>query len=157
MKILKFSWIICVVVILNGCGFKVVDRYETNNFTVVSVETEGEKRVNYKLRNKILFNSNPSGSEKINLFITTKKEKLIKEKNIKNEITKYSINILADIKLNVLGNEQLNKFEVRKSMDYDVTTKYSTTLNNEKKIINLIIDHLAEQILREINTRINDL
>ena len=41
-------------------------------------------------------------------------------------------------------------------MDYDVTTKYSTTLNNEK-IINLIIDHLAEQILREINTRINDL
>ena len=157
MKILKFSWIICVVVILNGCGFKVVDRYETNNFTVVSVETEGEKRVNYKLRNKILFNSNPSGSEKINLFITTKKEKLIKEKNIKNEITKYSINILANIKLNVLGNEQLNKFEVRKSMDYDVTTKYSTTLNNEKKIINLIIDHLAEQILREINTRINDL
>ena len=64
---------------------------------------------------------------------------------------------MADIKLNVLGNEQLNKFEVRKSMDYDVTTKYSTTLNNEKKIINLIIDHLAEQILREINTRINDL
>ena len=82
MKILKFSWIICVVVILNGCGFKVVDRYETNNFTVVSVETEGEKRVNYKLRNKILFNSNPSGSEKINLFITTKKEKLIKEVEI---------------------------------------------------------------------------
>ena len=157
MKILKFSWILWVVVILNGCGFKVVDKYKTNNFTVVSIKTEGEKRVNYKLRNKILFNSNPSGSEKINLFITTKKEKVIKEKNIKNETTKYSVNIQADLELNVIGKEQSTEFEVRKSMDYDVTTKYSTTLNNEKKIINLIIDHLAEQILREINTRINDL
>ena len=58
MKILKFSWILWVVVILNGCGFKVVDKYKTNNFTVVSIKQRA-KRVNYKLRNKILFNSNP--------------------------------------------------------------------------------------------------
>ena len=41
--------------------------------------------------------------------------------------------------------------------DYDVASQYSQTLNNEKKLVDFLIDNISEQILDELTVRLNAL
>ena len=56
--------------------------------------------------------------------------------------------------------EEINKnvsgsFSVNKSGDYNVGSQYSQTLNNEKKLTELLTDKLSEEILDEPGIRLN--
>ena len=48
-------------------------------------------------------------------------------------------------------------FSVKDSGDYNVESQYSDTLNNEKKLIEIITDKLADKILDELVLKINAL
>ena len=48
------------------------------------------------------------------------------------------------------------KFTVSTSADYMVEPNYSSTLTNEKNVIDYLVDVLAEKILNNINLQIND-
>ena len=39
---------------INGCGYKIVNKDKAITFNIIKVNTTGEKRINYKLRNKLL-------------------------------------------------------------------------------------------------------
>ena len=43
-----------ILITLQSCGFKMVDQDNLGNFYIVEIETSGEKRVNHKIRNKLL-------------------------------------------------------------------------------------------------------
>ena len=148
--------ILLVMFLTTGCGFKIVNQTKLINYSITKIETTGDKRINYNLKNSILTSFKNDKEKKIVLNIETKKNKNIKEKNIKNEITKYHINIISKIKIK---NENLNikSFQVTKSGDYNVSTQYSETLNNEKKLIRLLSNNLAEDIVEEILFRLNDI
>jgi len=148
--------ILLVMFLTTGCGFKIVNQTKLINYSITKIETTGDKRINYNLKNSILTSFKNDKEKKIVLNIETKKNKSIKEKNIKNEITKYHINIISKIKIK---NENLNikSFQVTKSGDYNVSTQYSETLNNEKKLIRLLSNNLAEDIVEEILFRLNDI
>ena len=49
--------IIFLGVILTSCGFKVVERSTFDNFSISNVITEGDKRINFNLKNKLSFAS----------------------------------------------------------------------------------------------------
>ena len=83
-----------------SCGFKVVDHSSLNNYEIASISTAGEKRINYRLKRVLLTNSNNSAEKLIDLDLNTEKTKSIKEKNIKNEVTKYQITIKVIISIN---------------------------------------------------------
>ena len=85
MKRLQFT-ITFLALLLVGCGFKVVDRSSLGNFDISEITTNGEKRINYILKNKILFASNKNDKKLISINLKTSKDKVSKEKNIKNEI-----------------------------------------------------------------------
>ena len=95
--------------------------------------------------------------KRINLSIQVNKNKIIKEKNIKNEITKYQI--IIDVKVSILEIASLNKLKFSKSETgvYDVDTQFSKTMDNEKKLVKLLSASIAEDILDEIILRMNDL
>ena len=50
-----------------------------------------------------------------------------------------------------------NSFTVNQTEDLNVTSSRLQTLNNEKKIIESMIDKLVEEILDELNSRLNDI
>ena len=52
-----------------------------------------------------------------------------------------------------MGKQYLSQFSAADS--YDVSSKHSTTINNERNLINSLIEDLSENILSEINIRIN--
>lgn len=137
-----------------SCGFKVVNQSELINFNISSISVSGDNRISFKIKNKLLQYSKNNGKKLLNLDIDVKKNKEIKEKNIKNEITKFEISIASSIQY---GNNEGDQFEITKKGDYTVTGQYSQTLNNEKKLINVLTESLVEDIIEELIQRTNDL
>jgi len=148
---------IFLLIIISSCGFKIVSVSEQNNFSVIDLSSNGDKRVNYIIRNKILDSSKKNSVNRIIIDLNTNKTKTVKEKNIRNEITKYEISITANIKFGKEENiKQFNFIKTNKN-DYDVNKQYSQTRNNEKKLTELLSENLADEIITEISKRMNDI
>ncbi len=138
-----------------SCGFKVIDRSELLNFSINTVTTEGEKRINYKLKNKLTFNTKKQKEKSIKIHLNTSKQKIVKEKNIKNEITKYEIKINVKVFYDELNGANNKEFSVSRSGDFNVTSQYSQTLNNEKILIDVLTDKIADEIIDELSLLLN--
>ena len=152
-KLLK---LFTLIVLLTNCGFKVVNNNELRNFNIVEIETSGESRVNFSLKNN-LKNKKINNNRKIKLDLETDKIKEIKENNIKNEITKYSITITTKVNFELISENKLGEFTVSKKGNYNVQEQYSQTLNNEKKLIDSLTDEIVEEIFNNLAQTVNDL
>ena len=148
---------IIILIFLTSCGFKVVNVSEQNNFTIINLSSEGDKRINYIIKNRIQSGSREDSANRIVVDLITTKKKNVKEKNIKNEVTKYEILITANVKFGSEDNIKKYKFTKKNKNDYSVSTQFSQTRNNEKKMTELLSEKLAEEILREISKKINDI
>ena len=138
-----------------SCGFKVVDHSSLNNYEIASISTAGEKRINYRLKRVLLTNSNNSAEKLIDLDLNTEKTKSIKEKNIKNEVTKYQITIKVIISIKEINSNTNYEIIKTTSGEYNVTDKYSQTLTNEKKLVEILADNLAEEISKSLSAKLN--
>ena len=152
-KLLK---LLTLIVLLTNCGFKVVNNNELRNFNIVEIETSGESRVNFSLKNN-LKNKKINNNRKIKLDLETDKIKEIKENNIKNEITKYSITITTKVNFELISENKLGEFTVSKKGNYNVQEQYSQTLNNEKNLIDSLTDEIVEEIFNNLAQTVNDL
>jgi len=146
-----------ILITLQSCGFRMVDQDNLGNFYIVEIETSGEKRVNHKIKNKLLFTSNDNTRNKINVKINTKRVKNIKEKNIKNEITKYEIFLISKVEFFLIKDDIRANFSKSVTGDFTAGNNYSATINNEKKIVDDLVESLSEKILDEIVLKLNDL
>ena len=53
MRTIIISFIL--IMILQSCGFKIVEQTDLGNFNIVEIDTQGEKRINHMIKNKLLF------------------------------------------------------------------------------------------------------
>tara|TARA_A100001011_G_scaffold146106_1_gene154193 strand:- start:4991 stop:5455 length:465 start_codon:yes stop_codon:yes gene_type:complete len=154
MRIIIYS---IIFLILSGCGFKIINQSENQKYRINEMEFKGERRINYFIKSKLLKKSNNEDvNNEITLIINTKKNKIIKEKNIKNEITKYEISLSSNIVAKLTENNTF-KFSVTSNGDYSVSEQNSISINNEKKLIKILSQDLADKIVTELNLAINDL
>ena len=155
MKNLKLITIAISLILLTGCGFKIIDKRELLNFNIKEISTNGDKRINFELKNKLSDYNNTDSSKVIKIELDTKKTKSIKEKNISNEITKYQIKVIVNVKLIKTDNTNNLEFTIEREGDYVVADKFSQTLNNEKKLIRNISEEIYEDIIGEIINKLN--
>ena len=148
---------ILLTLVLTGCGFKVVQNSSFNNFRISDINTEGDKRINFSLKNKLSLASTESVNKLIQISLKTNKDKQVKERNIKNEITKYQIKITVNVTCTEISNGTEFEFSKSKKGDYSVSNQYSRTLSNEKKLVELLTNNIADQILDELKTKLNAL
>lgn len=149
--------LIIVVVFLSACGFKVVNQKQLQNLNIVTIDTFGDKRMNFIIKNKLQTNSTNNDKQQIFLKLTTNKKKSIKEKNIKNEITKYEINISTNVEFKIIDKLKSFKFRLNETGSYSVSNQYSQTLNNEKQLIKTLAENISNQILENLKSKLNDL
>ena len=155
MKNLKLITIAISIILLTGCGFKIIDKRELLNFNIKEISTNGDKRINFELKNKLSDYNDTNSSKVIKIELDTKKTKSIKEKNISNEITKYQIKVIVNVKLIKTDNTNNLEFTIEREGDYVVADKFSQTLNNEKKLIRNITEKISESIIGEIINKLN--
>tara|TARA_B100001248_G_scaffold20847_1_gene14015 strand:- start:624 stop:1097 length:474 start_codon:yes stop_codon:yes gene_type:complete len=155
MKNLKLITISISLILLTGCGFKIIDKRELLNFNIKEINTIGDKRINFELKNKLSDYNDTNSSKVIKIELDTKKTKSIKEKNISNEVTKYQIKVIVNVKLIKTDNTNDLEFTIEREGDYVVADKFSQTLNNEKKLIRNITEKISESIIGEIINKLN--
>tara|TARA_B100000941_G_scaffold23025_1_gene13881 strand:- start:639 stop:1112 length:474 start_codon:yes stop_codon:yes gene_type:complete len=155
MKNLKLITTAISLILLTNCGFEVIDKRELLNFNIKEISISGDKRINFELKNKLSSYNDINSNKIIKIELDTKKSKSIKEKNVNNEITKYQIKVLVDVKLVKKDNTNNLEFFVEQEGDYVVADKFSQTLNNENRLIRKIIDKLSEEIIDQIINKLN--
>jgi hypothetical protein len=135
----------------------VINESEKNEFSIENIKTSGDKRINLKIKNDLLNYSKKNNQNVLFIDLKTKKTKNIKEKNIKNEITKYEIILNANVKFNLINSDVIYRINLSNNGNYLVDDSYSTTLNNEKKLIDDLIENMSEKILKKIILKLNDI
>ncbi len=149
--------ILILLILLTSCGFKVVDKSKQSDFFINKINTIGDRRVNFILKNELIRNSKKNSLNQINLEVTSKKIKEIREKNIKNQVTKYEINLNVEVKVKFLNRDTLFKINSSSNGNYSVADNYSGTLSNEKKLIENLVENISKDIIKKISSNINDL
>ena len=152
----KFFLLLFFLLTVN-CGFKVINESERSQFSIQEIKTTGDKRINFKIKNNLLNLSKKDNENVISLSVDTKKTKNIKEKNIKNEVTKYEISLNVSINFKVINSGIDYKINLSNKGSYLVDDSYSTTLNNEKKLIDDLIENMSEKIQKKISLKLNDI
>ena len=140
-----------------NCGFKVINETEKNKFSIQEIKTSGDKRINFKIKNNLLNSAKKNSENLVFIDLNTKKNKNIKEKNIKNEITKYEISLNVDVKFKLINSDTSYKINLSNSGSYLVADSYSSTLNNEKKLVDDLIENISEKIQKKISLQLNDI
>ena len=156
-KIITKSCLILLFFITSNCGYKVLDNLKSDNFNIKEIKTSGDKRINFKIKSSLIINSSEDKTNNLILELYTEKKKEIKEKNIKNEITKYQVSLSSTVKLDFLENNKKQEFKIISTGDYSVGEKYFTTLKNEKRLIEDLTNDLSNKIKNKINLALNDL
>ncbi len=142
--------------LLFNCGFKIVKKDGFQDFGIYKIDASGENRINYILKNK-LKNIGKKSENNFHLDIKSNKLKIIKEKNLKNEITKYQISINANILYKLIDNNENGSFVISKSGVFDVNNQYSKTINNEKSLIKSLTVEITDEIINNLGIIIDDL
>ena len=154
MKI-KFLYIIAsTLIFLFSCGYKIVDN--KINFKINEIVATGDKKISYNLKNKLSLISSQEQDKLVKINIITNKTKSIKERNVKNQITKHNVQIISKVELINLSNMKSEKFTFTKDGDFNVGSRHSDTLNNEKKLIDLLTIDISEQIIEALANYSND-
>ena len=155
MKLKLIAAILSLIIVAN-CGYKVVDQNYLDKYAFTEITINGDNRISYLLRNN-LKRVNKEAEKNIKLDLTVNKTKSIKEKNIQNQITKYQIDISADVNYYIIEDNKSESFNVSKNGDYVVNKRYSTTLNNEKQLIKSLVNDISEQIFTNLKVKLNEL
>ena len=90
------------------------------------------------------------------ITLNTKKDKTIKEKNIKNEITKYEIAITTLVSITKAENGSRYEKTINETGSFSVSKNNSTTLSNERKLSERLSEQLATQITDYIKRIFDD-
>ena len=148
--------ILLIAILCFSCGFKTLDYSKVKKHKIEKISTAGNNEINFKVLNdlKQLFSNNSIEAEKIDINIRSKEEKKVKEKNKKNEITKYELKI--DVNLEIKKETRLINIAISKKGEFQVNNRNLKTIQNEKKTKKDIIIALSDEILEKIIFELND-
>lgn len=142
--------IILVFILTTQCGYQVVNQKDLRQFYIKSIELEGEKILNHKIKKNVLFYSKESNNNVFNVKIKTNKTKSIIEKNIKNEIVKYQIDISSSVEFYNFETGVLFTNTFSEKGNFNVGNKNIDTRNSEKKLVEDLTEKISKKIIKRL-------
>ena len=146
----KIFILLFTLTFLTNCGFQRVSNDRLNNFQVKDFLISGDTKIANRIKNNLMINIRKESPNLISLSLDIKKTKNISEINSANQITKYSINLIADVVLINEVYDKINKVKISKEMNYNVENTYTQSLKNEQQVIQDLSSKITEEILRYI-------
>jgi len=157
MKNFIKSFLILIFIITANCGFKIVDRSQLDQIKILEIEKSGDKKINFLIRNKINnILRTENSNNRLNINLKTQKTKSVKEKNSKNQITKYNIKIDTVVNLNFIDKNLIETYTITKEGYYEIAENHNTTINNLKKLEKNLSDQISQEIIDKIVRIVNE-
>ena len=148
----------CIILLFtSNCGFKISDKSKIFIFKIENFKTSRDKKTGFLIKNNLkkkFFNN--QSNEKVLLTLLTKKTKSIKEKNLKNQITKYKINLNVVLTINFLGSRKEKKMYVSTDGSYDVSDSHASTINNQNNLEKTLVKETTDQIIKNLVLSVDD-
>ena len=157
-KNIRLIYIFGLFIFVASCGFEPIRFNNINNVSVAEITSTGHQNIYFKLANylKQVLGFKKDNPIKIKINLETNQDKTIKEKNNKNEITKYTIIVTTKVHITFLNEGNKLNFDIIKKNQYQVDDQFSITSANERESLNQIIKNLSEEIFQTILMKIND-
>ena len=143
--------------LLVGCGYKVINKSEKTDFSVEEFILTGDKRIGNKINRNISIYFKENSNNLLSIKLDSQKEKVVKEKNIKNQIKKYQLKITVNLKINLINKNIEKDFKLSYYGDYLVGENNSDTRNNEINLMENLISRISEEIYNEVISNIDDI
>ncbi len=152
MKNLKLKKIFIFVISINlllSCGYQPILNKENQNFSIAKFNLEGNKRIGGLLKNNLI--SAKKAANLIELDIKSEKKTAVSNKSQSGKILTYSITLTFEIAASENKNVLFTKV-FTKSQNYSASDVHSDTLNNEKKVVESLIESIASELQIELNS-----
>ena len=151
------KYILVFIIVLTGlssCSYQKINISE-QKFTIEEIEVNGDKRTSFLIKRKIERFSREDGLNKLAISINLGTKKHIHEKNIQNKVTKYKLSLTAETKIKDLKTFEVVKRSYSSNIIYNVDSRYTDTVKNEKEAKSELIDLIVNQILDELKINYN--
>ena len=145
-NIISFLIIFFLVI---SCGYKKINP-EQSLMHLQTVSVTGKNRISYLLKNDISLISNKNAADKYDVAIELKKRKQDKITNKQGKITRYTVNIDANLILKNNNNNKIINKNFSNKGDFEVASDHSETINNEKIITKIVMQQLTSEIINFI-------
>ena len=143
-----FIFAVCINLLLS-CGYQPILNKDNQNFSISKFNLEGNKRIAGLLRNNLI--SARNAPNVIELDIKSEKKTAVSNKNQSGKILTYSITLTFEIAASNNKNVLFTKV-FTKSQNYSASDVHSDTLNNEKKVVESLIESIASELQIELNS-----
>ena len=152
MKNFKLNKIFFFAVSINlllSCGYQPILNKDNQNFSISKFNLEGNKRIAGLLKNNLI--SVKNAVNVIELNIKSEKKTAVSNKSQSGKILTYSITLTFEIAASDNNNVLFTKVYT-KSQSYSASDVHSDTLNNEKKVVESLIESIASELQIDLNS-----
>ena len=145
MKIfLKLLILINVLFFLSSCGFKSLVKENPINLNIENFITQkGDKKLGKIIRSEVILYSSKEAKKNIDIILEIDKQKQIREKNLKNRVTKY--NLTLNVAVFVKGDFE-DKFTFNKTSSTTVTASSFNNFLEEERVYANLSKRIADDI-----------
>ncbi len=141
--------IILSAVLLWGCGYQPLLNKENQKFTISKFYLEGNKRLGGLLKNNLI--SVKKADRAFDLTIKSNKKTSIANKSLSGKVLNYSLTLDIEISASENNNVIFSKV-FTKTQDFSASDVHSDTLNNEKKLVDTLIESIASELQIALNS-----
>ena len=154
IKFLKIYLILLVVILITGCSYKPILSKQNYDFSVEKVELNGDKEVNYIIKERLINLKNQNKKNKYYVQIETSKVKNIISNDSKGDPSKLEIIISSTFQISN-SEELLIKRKVKMKNAYNNISDKFKLKNYELIIIKNLSQRISDSIISAI-ININD-
>ena len=152
MKYYKFSKILMLIItsyFIWGCGYQPILNEENQKFSISQFNLEGNKRLGGLLKNNLIVVKKNKNS--LVLDIKSEKKTVVANKSQTGKVLSYALTL--NFEINASKNKDIIYSKVfTKTQNYNAADVHSGTLNNEKKLVETLIESIANDLLIELNS-----
>ena len=148
-KLNKIFLFVTSIYLLLSCGYQPILNKDNQNFSISKFNLEGNKRIGGLLKNNLI--SVKKAVNVIELDIKASKKTEVFNKSQSGKILTYSMTLMFEISASDNKNVLFTKV-FTKSQNYSASDVHSDTLNNEKKVVESLIESIASELQIEINS-----
>ena len=152
MKYYKLSKILIIFItsyFIWGCGYQPILNEENQKFSISQFNLEGNKRLSGLLKNNLIVVKKNKNSYVLN--IKSEKKNVVANKSQTGKVLSYALTLNFEISASKNKNIIYSKV-FTKTQNYTAADVHSGTLNNEKKLVETLIETIANELLIELNS-----
>ena len=154
IKFLKIYLILLVVILITGCSYKPILSKQNYDFSVEKVELNGDKEVNYIIKERLINLKNQNTKNKYYVQIETSKIKNIISNDSKGDPSKLEIIIFSTFQISN-SEKLLIKRNVKMKNIYNNNSDKLKLKQYELFIINNLSQRISDSLISTI-ININD-